>query len=82
LPSAAQLGLAPATLAAHPLLVVKKRGITRFAFTEPIHALPADALSATPAEGLVWIPPAELETILLSGPHRRWVRELLVRHAA
>ena len=82
LPSAAQLGLAPATLAAHPLLVVKKRGITRFAFTEPIHALPASALPATPAEGLVWVPPAELETILLSGPHRRWVRELLVRPAA
>jgi len=77
LPSAPQLGLTPATLAAHPLLAVKKRGITRFAFTEPIHALPAEALPATPAVGLVWIAPAELETILLSGPHRRWVRELL-----
>lgn len=82
LPSAAQLGVAPATLTAQPLLAVKKRGITRFAFTEPIHALPAETLPPTPPAGLVWVPPADLETILLSGPHRRWVRELLARPAA
>lgn len=82
LPSAAQLGVAPAVLTAQPLLAVKKRGITRFAFTEPIHALPAETLPPTPPAGLVWVPPADLETILLSGPHRRWVRELLARPAA
>ncbi len=80
LPAAAHLGFAPAELAAAgPLLATKKRGITRFAFTEPIHALPEKLLPRPLPEGLVWVAEADLETVLLSGPHRRWVRELLAR---
>lgn len=82
LPSADHLGLAAAAVSRGPLLATKKRGITRFAFTEPIHALPVSSLSLPLAEGLVWVPPAEIEDILLSGPHRRWVRELLARAPA
>lgn len=82
LPSAEQLGLAPAALAGRTLLATKKRGITRFAFTEPIHALPASALSDPLPEGLVWVAVAELENVLLTGPHRRWVRELLLAESA
>ncbi len=81
LPSAEQLGLTPEALtgAGEPL-AVKKRGITRVAFTEPIHAWPEARLPRAPAAGgLVWVPPGELESVLMSGPHRRWVRELLAR---
>lgn len=78
LPSAEHLGLTSAALAAAgPLLATRKRGITRYRFTEPIHALPAATLpNPMPAE-LVWVPLAQIETILISGPHRRWIRELL-----
>lgn len=85
LPSAEHLGLAPAALAAAgPLLATKKRGITRYAFTEPIHALPEKILPRGGAlpDGLVWVPAEELENVLMSGPHRRWVRELMTREAA
>lgn len=77
LPSAEHLGLAPTALAAGKLLATKKRGITRFAFTEPIHAWPAEELPAILPAGLVWVALHELENVLMSGPHRRWVRELL-----
>jgi A/G-specific DNA glycosylase len=80
LPAAEHLGLAPATLATpRTLLATKKRGITRFAFTEPIHTLPPARLPKVLPEGLVWVPAEELENVLMSGPHRRWVRELLAR---
>jgi A/G-specific adenine glycosylase len=59
------------------LLAKHQRGITRFRITESIHA------AATPrtklADGLVWVPRAEIDTITLSGPHRRWIAEILSR---
>jgi len=78
LPSAEHLGLDAADLSrtGRPIMV-KKRGITRFAFTEPIHRLPPESLPAPLGDGLVWVAESALETITLSGPHRRWVRELL-----
>jgi A/G-specific adenine glycosylase len=78
LPSAEHLGLNSSELAkAGTLLATKKRGITRYSFTEPIHALPAKQVSTPLAEGLVWVEATQLENVLMSGPHRRWVRELL-----
>ncbi|EIP96550.1 A/G-specific DNA glycosylase [Opitutaceae bacterium TAV1] len=83
LPSAEHLDLAPDALAtvAPQILAKKKRGITRYAITETIRALaapPASVLSpATCPPGLVWVPLATLDSITLSGPHRRWVTELL-----
>ncbi len=80
LPAAEHLGFAPGELAgAGELLATKKRGITRFAFTEPIHALAEKQLPRPLPAGLVWIAPDALEDALLSGPHRRWTRELLAR---
>lgn len=80
LPSAEQLGLAPQALAAAgPLLATKKRGITRFAFTEPIHELAPTRLPGALPAGLVWVPAQALDEVLMSGPHRRWIRELLAR---
>lgn len=74
LPSAEQLGLDAAKLAAETLLTTKKRGITRYQITEQIHAVPPPKSLAT---DLVWVPVDDLESVTLSGPHRRWVRELL-----
>ena len=79
LPSVEHLGISAAepALATGKLLATKKRSITRFAFTEPIHAFPAARLPRSLPAGLVWVPTTELEAVLMSGPHRRWVRELL-----
>jgi A/G-specific adenine glycosylase len=81
LPAAEHLGLDESVFTVSParLLAKKKRGITRFAITESIYALPASALSRAAQErvGLVWVATADLDSITLSGPHRRWVNELL-----
>jgi A/G-specific adenine glycosylase len=75
LPTAEQAGLEIAAAAAGPLLARKKRGITRFQITESIHAAPVPKAAA--GAGLVWVPLAQLEAIAFSGPHRRWIREIL-----
>lgn len=77
LPTAEQAGLTDAAAARGVRLATKRRGITRFQITESIHlAPPPAAKTALPAE-LVWVPIADLEAITLSGPHRRWVKEIL-----
>jgi A/G-specific adenine glycosylase len=75
LPTAAQAQLAPDALARGRLLLRQTRGITRWQITESIYAWPKEI----PARGpeLVWVSPARLEKIALSGPHRRWVQEIL-----
>ena len=57
------------------LIAVRKRGITRFQITESIYRidLPAGKLHAE----LVWVPLARIEEVTLSGPHRRWINEIL-----
>jgi A/G-specific adenine glycosylase len=82
LPTAEQAGVASAVAIEGPLLAKKTRGITRYRITESIHAvrLPGalSAVQEAPADGeLVWMPLAELGSVTLSGPHRRWVNELL-----
>lgn len=67
--------VAPAATESAPL-ATKQRTITRYRITETIHAAPAPVTRAIGPE-LVWVPIAQLETITLSGPHRRWIRELL-----
>ena len=83
LPSAEHLGLTEtaAVFTQAKLLAKKKRGITRFAITESIYQVPASALprNAANREGLVWVPLAEIAALTLSGPHRRWVTELLAK---
>ena len=77
LPTAEQAGLAAAKVARGELLAKKRRGITRFQITESIHATTAPR-GKLPAE-LVWAPLAELDALTLSGPHRRWVNEILAQ---
>lgn len=77
LPTAAQFGL-PESVATQGVLLAKhQRGITRFRITESIHV--AAPPRAKLADGLVWVPQAEIATLTLSGPHRRWITEILRR---
>ena len=80
LPTPEQAGLAPAKVAFGTLLAKKRRAITRFQITESIHAVPAPR-GKLRAE-LVWVPLASIGAITLSGPHRRWIAEILQRRAA
>lgn len=86
LPAAEHLGVDETVFAgAHAKLIAKKkRGITRFAITESIYALAAPALPRGAAEraGLVWVATDEIAALTLSGPHRRWVTELLAKTSA
>jgi A/G-specific adenine glycosylase len=77
LPTAEQAGLEAKTVASGPLLLRRTRAITRWQITESIYAW----RKKIPASGpeLVWVSPAKLERISLSGPHRRWTREILDR---
>ena len=75
LPTAEQAGLTEAKAAKGKLLAKKRRGITRYQITETIHAAAAPRGKLPP--GLVWVPRESLDTITLSGPHRRWVQEIL-----
>ncbi len=76
LPTAEHLGLESSAFDKTTFVAKKKRGITRFTITESIHRSPAPRGKL--AEGLVWVSVKEIETLTLSGPHRRWVTELLV----
>jgi A/G-specific adenine glycosylase len=75
LPTAEQAGLTPRALSRAKLLARKRRSITRFQITEFIHAAPGPR--GLLAEGLAWIPLDELGSITLSGPHRKWIEEIL-----
>ncbi len=78
LPTAEQAGLAAGLVRSGRLLAKKRRSITRFQITESIHVVPAPRVTRKKlGTGLRWVPFAELDTITLSGPHRRWVNELL-----
>ncbi len=78
LPEASDLGLK--TLPEKSLLAVKRRAITRFQITESIYRVkPTAALLKRIAKdnSLEWVPLNKLDDHTLSGPHRRWIGELL-----
>jgi A/G-specific adenine glycosylase len=75
LPQPQHAGLDPASVIRGELLVRKRRAITRFAITESIHVARAPATKLSPE--LVWVPFARLDAVTLSGPHRRWISEVL-----
>ncbi len=80
LPTPEQASLDPKNAVRGPLLATKRRGITRFQITESIHEVAAPR-GKTPA-GAVWVRVAELNDVTLSGPHRRWITEILQRETA
>ena len=64
------------------VILSKSRSITHRRIKECIYKIDTDPeiLSAIQAQPeLIWIKFSELETITLSGPHRRWVNELLAK---
>lgn len=79
LPLPEHAGLAEAAVTRGELVARKSRGITRYRITEAIHAVDPSVIREPLAAGLVWVPRAQLDAITLSGPHRRWVTELLAR---
>ncbi len=74
LPEAEALGLNAREIDTSPLLATRRRGITRFRITEYIRELPAPHRTP-PAHA--WVTLSQLETVAMSGPHRRWIREIL-----
>lgn len=80
LPSAEHVGLQSTTFLPSELIATRRRGITRFQITESIYTLktPRGKLHAE----LVWVPLAALKEITLSGPHRRWVTEIMANGGA
>lgn len=77
LPLPEHAGLDRTAAARGDLLAKKRRGITRFQITESIHLAAAPRAKLGPE--LVWVPFAQLDTVTLSGPHRRWVSEILAQ---
>lgn len=77
LPTTDQAGLDESAVTRGTLLAKKRRGITRYQITESIYRAAAPGGKLRP--GLVWVPLPEIDTITLSGPHRRWIRELSAR---
>lgn len=78
LPTAAQVNLAPEEIEARaPLLLRVKRSITRFSITESIFAVSDPGNMVTAIPGLYWKNADEIGDLTFSGPHRRWVEQLL-----
>lgn len=72
------------TLAVTPtpalLLARHRRSLTRYRITESIFRVAPTAALRRKIAGIPsihWVPLARLETVALSGPHRRWIRALL-----
>jgi A/G-specific adenine glycosylase len=79
LPLAEQAGFNASTIARGEFLAKKRRGITRFQITESIHAAPWPSRRKKLLPDLVWMPFAQLDEVPLSGPHRRWIGEILAQ---
>lgn len=79
LPDASALGVKPP---AGELLATKRRAITRFRITEAIYRTkltPKLRQVIARSDSLVWVPLKLLDRHIFSGPHRRWIHELLVK---
>jgi A/G-specific adenine glycosylase len=77
LPETSDLGVKPGAMS---LLAVKRRTITRFAITESIYSVrPGAVLLKRIARdaALEWVPLKQINHVTLSGPHKRWVGDLL-----
>lgn len=58
-------------------LTTKTRAITNRRIREHIFAVRAATIRPASSDSVQWIPIEALSTITLSGPHRRWIEELL-----
>ena len=80
LPAAADAGLPDAAVGAAPLLARRTRGMTSHQITESIHCVTLTDSQRRRLSGrktLRWVSADELASLTLSGPHRRWIGEIL-----
>lgn len=64
------------------LLTTKKRGISNQRIEELIYKVPVSSMLLKKVKGLPdleWIRFSDLDTVTLSGPHRKWINEMLNR---
>jgi A/G-specific adenine glycosylase len=80
LPTVQQAGFDPGLASPRGLMAKKRRSITRFQITESIYLAPAPRNPK--ALGLEWVPFPRLDAITLSGPHRKWIGEILGERTA
>lgn len=81
LPTAAQVGLKEGAFAPMDLIAQRRRTITRHSITELIYRVSPKRRIA-PHPELIWIDLGELPAIPVSGPHRRWINEILATDPA
>lgn len=80
LPTPADLGLDAAVVQAEPLVARRRRSLVNHVVLELIHTVhltPAQQRRVAANPTLNWVSRAELDAVTLSGPHRRWVGEIL-----
>jgi A/G-specific adenine glycosylase len=64
------------------LLAVKRRAITRFQIVESIHQVRTSApllKKIREDQSLEWVALSELNQVTLSGPHKRWIEEIVAK---
>lgn len=76
LPALESIGHSAAALkaAGNSPFTTRRRGISNSQITEPIWRLSKSAIQET--EGLAWLRFDELSAATLSGPHKRWIKEI------
>ncbi|MBC2605320.1 A/G-specific adenine glycosylase [Pelagicoccus albus] len=60
-------------------IATRKRGITRYRITERIFDISPASLPNKIPEDYIWAKPDLIESLAFSGPHRKWIGELLAR---
>ncbi len=58
-------------------ILTRKRGITKYRITERIHTIAPSALGKSLPTDHVWVALEAITELPFSGPHRRWITELL-----
>jgi A/G-specific adenine glycosylase len=82
LPEFSALGLN--RISGKPLLA-RTRSITHHRIAETIHSARLNAIArkmVAREAAFIWVPIAKIDSVTLSGPHRRWVREILANSSA
>ncbi len=74
IPTADQAGI---RLNGQKPILQKKRSITKYRITESFYRIDRGVLPEPLAEGCKWTRKSDLESLPLSGPHRKWIGELL-----
>ncbi|MDQ8203106.1 A/G-specific adenine glycosylase [Pelagicoccus sp. SDUM812003] len=74
LPELGELGLEPTRDKA---LLERKRGITRYRITERFHRFAPEQLPDQLPVNYLWASPEQVQKLPFSGPHRRWIEELM-----